>query len=196
MSTGFDVLDRAHAALRTTAASLVPADLTRPTPCEKWDVAQVLQHAAGDQRAYAFFLTGADGPTGDPFAPDGNLTVEPLALVGPALDASARAYAGVDPDGTAPTPLPQGVLPAQTAAGAAALDAAVHAWDIAMAAGLGSPLDNELAAMILPTARALVEPLRQWGAYAAELPAVDDGPAAELLRYLGRDPFWAAPTAR
>ncbi|MET0789063.1 MAG: TIGR03086 family metal-binding protein [Cellulomonas sp.] len=191
MSTGFDVLDRAHAALRTTAAALSADDLHRATPCERWDVAQVLQHAAGDQRAYAFFLTGSDGPTGDPFAPDGVLDVSPLELVGPALDATARAYAEVDPDGTAPTPLPQGVLPARTAAGAAALDAAVHAWDLAVAAGLESPLDDGLAALILPTARALVEPLRQWGAYAAELPAADDGPAAELLRYLGRDPRWA-----
>ena len=192
----FDVLDRAHAALRTTAASLTSADLTRPTPCTQWDVAQVLQHAAGDQRAYAFFLTGADGPTGDPFAPDGALDGTPLELVEPALEATARAYADLDPDGTAATPLPQGVLPAPTAAGAAALDAAVHAWDIAVAVGLESPLDDDLAAMILPTARALVEPLRQWGAYAAELPPVDDGPAGELLRYLGRDPHWTPPAAR
>ena len=131
----------------------------------------MLQHAAGDQRAYAFFVTGADGPTGDPFAPDGVLDASPLDLVGPAVDATARAYAGVDPDGTAPTPLPQGVLPAGTAAGAAALDAAVHAWDVAVAAGLSSPLDDDLAALLLPTARAIVEPLRQWGAFAAELPA-------------------------
>ncbi|WP_426594904.1 TIGR03086 family metal-binding protein [Cellulomonas sp. McL0617] len=190
----FDVLDRAHAALRATTAGLTPADLTRPTPCEHWDVAQVLQHAAGDQRAYAFFLTGSDGPTADPFAPDGVLDATPLDLVGPAIDASSRAYAAVDPDGTAATPLPQGVLPAATAAGAAALDAAVHAWDIAMAVGQDSPLDDDLAALILPTARALVEPLRQWGAYAAEVPASSsaEGAAAELLRYLGRDPHWTA----
>jgi len=186
----FDVLDRAHAALRTTAAALTPEDLTRPTPCTQWDVAQVLQHAAGDQRAYAFFLTGADGPSGDPFAPDGVLDGTPLELVGPAVDATARAYADLDPDGEAPTPLPQGVLPARTAAGAAALDAAVHAWDLAMAAGLESPLDDDLAALILPTARALVEPLRQWGAYAAEVPGPSRGAADELLRYLGRDPHW------
>ena len=191
----FDVLDRAHAALRSTAAGLTAADLTRPTPCSLWSVAQVLQHAAGDQRAYAFFLTGSDGPTSDPFAPDGVLDGSPIELVGPALDATARAYADLDPDGTAPTPLPQGVLPAPTAAGAAALDAAVHAWDVAMATGQESPLADDLAALILPTARALVEPLRQWGAYAAELAPVDDGPAGELLRYLGRDPHWAPPAS-
>lgn len=191
MSTGFDVLDRSHVALRTVASAVSASDLSLATPCEQWTVAQVLQHAAGDQRAYAYFLTGSDGPTGDPFAPDGALDGTPLELVGPALEASGRAYADVDPDGEAATPLPQGVLPARTAAGAAALDAAVHAWDIAMATGQESPLDDDLAALILPTAHALVEPLRQWGAYAAIVPGASDGAADELLRYLGRDPHWA-----
>jgi hypothetical protein len=46
---------------------------------------------------------------------------------------------------------------------------------------------------LLPVARAIVEPLRQYGAYAPALePADNDGPVAELLRYLGRDPRWSA----
>ena len=92
-----------------------------------------------------------------------------------------------------PTPLPHGALPAPTAAGACALDAAVHAWDIAVALGQPGPLSDELAAQLLPAARAIVEPLRQYGAYAPALPArPEDSRAAELLRYLGRDPQWAA----
>ena len=52
------------------------------------------------------------------------------------------------------------------AAGAAALDAAIHAWDIAMATGQGSPLTPELAQALTPVALSIVEPLRQYGAYA------------------------------
>ena len=38
-----------------------------------------------------------------------------------------------------------------------------------------------------------MEPLRQFGAYAPALkPDPADGPAAELLRYLGRDPQWGS----
>ncbi|MET8261988.1 maleylpyruvate isomerase N-terminal domain-containing protein [Micromonospora sp. NPDC005205] len=45
------VLEKAHAALRT-AVEGVPADAwERPTPCERWNVTQVLQRAVGDQLA-------------------------------------------------------------------------------------------------------------------------------------------------
>ena len=82
-----------------------------------------------------------------------------------------------------PTPLPQGKLPAEVGAVACALDAAVHAWDIA------SPLGAELGRPLLVVARQIVEPLRAYGAYA---PAIDPAPEADevaaLLSYLGRDP--------
>jgi uncharacterized protein (TIGR03086 family) len=189
--TTWTVLDRAHAALRAATAALTSADLDRPTPCEQWTVAQVIQHAAGDQLGYAAAITGHGGPTEDPFAPSGALTGTPAELVEPALAASAAAFGTVDPAGTTPTPLPQGVLAAATAAGAAALDAGVHAWDIAVATGRPSGLDDDLAAELLPVARALVEPLRAYGVYATALePGDHDSAAAELLRYLGRDPGW------
>ena len=89
-----------------------------------------------------------------------------------------------------PTPLPPGELAAPVAAAACGLDAAVHAWDIATALGQPRFLPDELAAQLL-AAQAIIEPLRQFGAYAAALPPQPgDGPADELLRYLGRDPQW------
>jgi uncharacterized protein (TIGR03086 family) len=191
--TPFPVLDRAHAALAAVAAGITADQLTAPTPCSEWTVAQVLQHAAGDQRAYAATITGEGGPTDDPFDPSGTLDGSVAALVEPALLASAAAFATVDPDAPVPTPLPQGALPAPVAAGAAALDAAVHAWDVAVAVGRPSPLHDTLAATLLPVARSIVEPLRLYGAYAPALePAADDTPSDELLRYLGRDPRWTA----
>jgi uncharacterized protein (TIGR03086 family) len=92
-----------------------------------------------------------------------------------------------------PTPLPQGALPAWLASGACALDAAVHAWDIAVATGQPSPLTPGLARELLVTARHIVEPLRAFGAYAPALPEqAGDDEVAALLRYLGRRPDWAA----
>ena len=199
-TTRWTVLDRAHAALTAVTEGLTAQDLGRPTPCSDWTVAQVLQHAAGDQLAYAAAITGQGGPTENPFAPSGTLERTPEELVGPAVTAAAAAFTGVDADGTTPTPLPHGALPSALAAGAAALDAGVHAWDLAVATGRPSPLDDGLAAELLDVARQIVEPLREYGAYAAVVDPAGSADAdtadvhgavvAELLRYLGRDPLW------
>jgi uncharacterized protein (TIGR03086 family) len=181
-------LDLLHAA----AAMVNNTNGKAPTPCTEWTVTQVLQHAAGDQLAWAAALGTGSGPTDNPFAPSGHLESGVNDLLDPALATARTAWAKVSPDdGAVPTPLPQGELPASVAVAACALDAAIHAWDIAAALGQATVLSDELAAQLLPAAQAIVEPLRQFGAYAAVLsPQPADGQAAELLRYLGRDPQW------
>ncbi|SEB32128.1 TIGR03086 family protein [Amycolatopsis tolypomycina] len=185
------VLAASHQALRAAVAGVT--DWTAPTPCAEWNVTQVLQHAAGDQLGYAAAITGTGGPDFNPFAPSGSLPGAPSEFLEPTLAAASAAFATVAPNAPAvPTPLPQGALPAEVAAGAAALDAAVHAWDIAVATGQQSPLTPELAGQLLPVAHQLAEPLRGF-AYA---PALEDTPeddaVATLLRYLGRNPLWTA----
>lgn len=182
--------------LEAAAAAITDANRQAPTPCTQWTVTQVLQHAAGDQLAWAAAIGVGTGPTENPFAPSGHLEAGVDDLVKPALAAARAAWAGVTDDdgddGALPTPLPQGPLQAQIAAGACALDAAVHAWDIAVAIGQPGFLPSELAERLLPAARAVVEPLRAYGAYADALaPQPDDDGAAELLRYLGRNPQWS-----
>jgi uncharacterized protein (TIGR03086 family) len=192
--TGWDVLDEARAMLRAAVAG-VPADgWQRPTPCAEWNVTQVLQHAALDQRAWGAVVGGTQTPGENPFAPSGQLGTKPLAYAEAALDASGPAWTAIGEDsGPVPTPLPQGPMPAPAAAGAAALDAAIHAWDIAVATGQGSPLTPELARALTPVAQSIVEPLRQYGAYAQALePGPGAGDDAILLCYLGRRPAWTA----
>jgi hypothetical protein len=84
------------------------------------------------------------------------------------------------------------VLPATTAAAVCALDAAVHAWDIAVATSQRSPLTPALAAVLLAAAPAVADPLRGWAYADALTPTEDDDEVARLLRYLGRDPGWSA----
>jgi uncharacterized protein (TIGR03086 family) len=170
------------------------ANQQAPTPCTDWTVTQVLQHAAGDQLAWAAALGVGGGPAENPFTPSGQLAGAVRDLLDPALATARAAWATVRPK-TVPTPLPQGELPAPIAAAACALDAAVHAWDIAAALGQPGFLPDQLAAQLL-TARTIIEPLRQFGAYATALPPQPgDGPSAELLRYLGRDPHWSPLSA-
>jgi len=191
--TGWHVLDEGRAMLRAAVAG-VPADgWQRPTPCAEWNVTQVLQHAALDQRVWAATAAGIQMPGEDPFAPSGQLGTEPLAYADAALDASAPAWTAIGEDaGPVPTPLPQGPMAPAAAAGAAALDAAIHAWDIAMATGQGSPLTRELARALAPVAHSIVEPLRQYGAYAQALEPSAGADDEALLCYLGRCPAWTA----
>lgn len=182
----------AQTALRTAVAGVGADRWGVPTPCDKWTVTQALQHAAGDQIGYAAAITGGPWPSFDPFAPSGEPITDPSAFVEEALRASAAAYAGIAVDATdVPNPLPHGPMPAWLAAGAAALDAGVHAWDIAVATGQESPLTPAMARQLRDVAVEIVEPLRAYGAYAPALdaPAADD--VAALLAYLGRDPHWS-----
>ncbi|HEY1487480.1 MAG TPA: TIGR03086 family metal-binding protein [Micromonosporaceae bacterium] len=183
------LLDSSHQALRTVAAGLTDRDADVATPCEKWTVTQVLQHATGDQIGYAAAITGGPWPTEDPFAPSGHLDADPVAFVETGIAASSTAFEQVAEDeASVPTPLPMGAMPAWRAAGACALDAAVHAWDIAVATGQPSPLTPAMARDLMEVAVTIVEPLRGF-AYAEPLAAQpDDGDVEALLRYLGRDP--------
>ena len=63
------MLSVAHDMLRTAVEGVDDGAWASPTPCDQWNVAQVLRHAAGDQLAYAAALTGRGGPEENPFAP-------------------------------------------------------------------------------------------------------------------------------
>ncbi|WP_433562969.1 TIGR03086 family metal-binding protein [Nocardia sp. CA-151230] len=187
-----EVLAASHRALAEVVAGVAADQWDNPTPCSEWTVTQVVQHAAGDQLAYAKFLGIGDGPACNPFEPSGHLDGGAVELVSAAIEPTATAWSTVtDGTETVPTPLPHGELPTPVAAVMCALDAAVHAWDIAIGTGQPSPLTDELAGHLLTAARGLVEPLRDYGVFApvvTGLPATDTPVADELLAYLGRNP--------
>ncbi|MGC0397758.1 uncharacterized protein (TIGR03086 family) [Streptomyces sp. SAI-126] len=195
ISSGWDVLDASHEALRTTVDA-VPADGWHlPTPCENWSVAQVFQHAVGDQIGFAAALTGEPGPDFNPFDPSGDMEgMDPAGFLEDALARAAKAWSGADQDAAeVSVPVPPHRLSPWSGSAACGLDAAVHAWDIARATGGPSPLTPELARPLLKVAKEIVEPLRAYGAYAAALaPEPGDDDVALLLRYLGRNPRWSA----
>ncbi|MFC7262876.1 hypothetical protein [Streptomyces lutosisoli] len=87
---------------------------------------------------------------------------------------------------------PLGPLPLRLAAAAGAMDAAVHAWDIAVATGQDAPLDEELAEGIWAAAERLADHLRDsFGVFAAAREVPEGQSRAEaLLAFLGRDPHW------
>jgi uncharacterized protein (TIGR03086 family) len=189
----FTVLTTSLAALRGAADGVSAQQHDQPTPCSEWTVGQVLMHAAGDQHAWAATAGSADMPGYNPFDPPREAEGGIAETVRAAVDVATRTWADVDPSSESlPTPLPPvPTLEPEMAAAAAALDAAVHAWDVAVATGQPSPLTASLARQLRPAAEATAEPLRGF-AYAPPLPEVaGDDEASALLRYLGRDPGWS-----
>lgn len=183
--TRFTTLDEAHAALRDTVAAVPAGAWDQPTPCAAWNVTQAVRHAALDQIAFAAAQGKAPQPAENPFEPSPEPIADALAYLDAALDTAAAAWTDVDPAAAGvPTPVPPGAMTGRDAALAAALDAAVHAWDVAVATGQPSPLSEETAAALQPLAEAIVEPLRAFGANATA--------AERLLAHLGRDPRWTA----
>jgi hypothetical protein len=85
--------------LRNVTAQIGNANCDAQTPCREWTVTQVLQHAAGDQMAWAASIGVGTGPSENPFAPSGHLKSSVDDLLEPALAAARNAWAGVRSDG-------------------------------------------------------------------------------------------------
>jgi uncharacterized protein (TIGR03086 family) len=187
---GIEVLVRSHAYLREVVAAVPDTAWAAPTPCSEWTVRQVLNHARIDQQAYGLVLTGGR-PDSDPFHPTDALAGDPVAELDRVLRMVADAYADLPADAEqVPTPL--GPMPLPFAAATAAMDAAVHAWDIAAATGQNRPLSTDLAGGIWPAAERIVDQLRD--AYRVFAPAREVAKGYDrsetLLAFLGRDPHW------
>ncbi|MFF3446003.1 TIGR03086 family metal-binding protein [Streptomyces sp. NPDC002667] len=188
---GIELLRLSHDRLRAVVAGVPENAWSAPTPCGEWTAAQVLNHARLDQQAYGAAVTGTGWPESDAFHPDAALEAGVTAELDKVLAQVADVYAGLPAD-AAEVATPLGPLPFGVAAAAAAMDAGVHAWDIAVATGQASPLDDELAGGIRLAADRLADHLRDaFGVFAParEVPP-GAGRAEALLAFLGRDPHW------
>ncbi|WP_369264541.1 TIGR03086 family metal-binding protein [Streptomyces sp. R35] len=188
---GVELLTRAHTYLREVVAAVPERGWGSPTPCSEWTVRQVLNHARLDQQAYGAAITGAGWPDSDPFHPVDALDADARAGLDKVLRDVADTYAQL-PAGTEEVATPLGPQPPRLAAAAGAMDAAVHAWDIAVATGQDAPLDEELAEGIWAAAVRLADHLRDsFGVFAAAREVSEGHSRAEaLLAFLGRDPHW------
>ncbi|MEU6294220.1 TIGR03086 family metal-binding protein [Streptomyces erythrochromogenes] len=187
---GFKLLADAHDYL-LTAVRGVPAEAWGdPTPCTGWTVRQVLNHARLDQQALVMQITGV-APVSDPFEPEDATAGDPVAELAAVLAATAAAWESRRDDESVPTPM--GPMPAGVGTAAAALDAGIHAWDIARATGQDLPLTEEMAEGLEDIAARIVDFVRDsFGKYAPPLAVPEGASRAErLLAFTGRDPHWS-----
>lgn len=178
MVAGLDLLQRALDYTRAALGTITCADITRPTPCTGWSLADLLAHM---EDALDAFAEAADGAVGLSSAAPTPLDarVEALQLKACALlTAWLRADRPTVDVGGHP-------LPVDAIARIAALEIAVHGWDVRQATGHAVPLPEPLAVALLPSA--LQVALAGDDRFAPPLPVDAEAPAGvHVLALLGR----------
>ena len=169
----------ALAVWRAAVARVTPADLSRPTPCAEFTVADLADHV---QRSMVL-LAGAAGTELDVDAGRPSLE-QSVPLAAAAL--AVWAQRGVDGS----VPVGSLTYPAEKAYAIVLMELAVHGWDLDRALGAPAPeLPGPLGDYLLAAAPQLITPDRRGRAFAEEV-AVDVEAALvdRLVGFTGRRP--------
>jgi uncharacterized protein (TIGR03086 family) len=185
-----DPLTRFRAAIDQASpivASINPHDYQLPTPCDEWNVEQLINHVIG---ALTMFRDAAVDGTVDPALFTRDLIAGDAAASFDAAGAAAVQAWSVDGrlDGTAN--LPFGEFPAVFALQLPAMDMVVHGWDLATATGQHVEWNPELVAATLAfSLETFTSPQFRGADFAAPVEVPDDADdLTRLVAFLGRKP--------
>lgn len=168
--------------IRADVASITDAEMTLPTPCQGWNVADLIAHMNREHTAICGVPAGASPVGTDPRAEFAPITERWLALFSTAGD-------------TVRIPRLAAELPTQTVLATHAVDMLIHRWDLARARGRTPHTPADL----LPRAHAVADlvtvpgsPLTgPEGVYKSPIPAAaGSGSFDALVSKYGRDPNW------
>lgn len=175
-----ELLDRTLAYTRGTLAGVTDADLRRPTPCDRWDLGQLLAHM---EDALDAFTEGADGTVAVEVRVPARARVESLQRKACAL---LGAWGGRRPSAVR---IGDQLVATEIVVAVAALEIAVHGWDVGQSTGRGNPLPVDLARRLLPVAYGFVAVGDRGGRFADPVARDPSDSAADrdLLAFLGRD---------
>jgi uncharacterized protein (TIGR03086 family) len=175
---GVELLERALGYTRSALTTVTPAHLCLPTPCERWRLGDLLAHMEDSLDAFAEGAGGAISLHSAAPAPlderISTLQTKACSLLGAwAATTTPLVEVGGRP------------MPVGTISRLAAVEIAVHGWDVGRTTGAGDPIPEEFARALLPTALALA--LEQHGEFGPPVPVpADAGPDRRLLALLGR----------
>jgi uncharacterized protein (TIGR03086 family) len=182
---GAGLLDQAIGYAMGVAGEVAPELLPRPTPCRGWDLEMLLRHA--NESLAAFHEGIGDGRVGlVPGAAEG----EPAAdLARVFRDRAGRLRCAWASAGRRRRVVYIAGCPlaASTMEGVAALEIAVHGWDMSQACGHRRPIPQPLAADLLTLAPLLVPETGRHPLFAAPAAVPPGaGPSDRLAAFLGR----------
>ncbi|MEU0313726.1 TIGR03086 family metal-binding protein [Nocardioides sp. NPDC006273] len=181
--------DRAQHDTATLASAI--DDLTIPTPCADWDLADLFGHMVGQNVGFAAAVADGDAP----LAAYESVPVDSEDVARRWQESATRvrdAFGAADPEATIHL-AEFGFHPTVTMAlGMQLLDAAVHNWDVAAALGIASRPDEATVTHVHDIARQIASSPGGTPVFATPLPMSGDDPWNDALRLLGRDPAWTA----
>lgn len=158
---------------------LDPGDLSRPTPCEGWDVRTVLNHVVAEALWLSQLLAGLTiADVGDVF--DGDVLGEDPGRSWRAADAGARYAAGAV-DQTRPITLSFGTVPAAEYLRQVAADHLIHAWDVARGIDVDLRLPDDVVAEVALWFADAEDGYRSAGAIGPAVSALPTADAQTLL---------------
>jgi uncharacterized protein (TIGR03086 family) len=210
-----DIFGRAVAQTESIIAAVRQDQAGLPTPCDEWDVRTLVSHMVGVVIRVALVGEGADALSVPPFAeltddppgsragsPAGNVAGSPAgnAAANPALGwaaayraARARAAAAWADDAKldAMFAVPWGKVPGRVVLAGYVREVLAHGWDLAVATGQETELDQELGAFALEVSKRSLpaggrEGIPFWPV--VTVPA-EAGTYAKLAAWLGRTPL-------
>ena len=184
----YALLERAVGAVLRAAQHARPELFGRPTPCASWNLEMLLLHTADSLDTLGEGLG------------EGRVALFPTTVTGHDAISEVRIRACRllrVPAAGGEAAVADRALGTAALAGVGALEAAVHAWDIAAACGAPSPVAPDLAADLLPVVPLVVTDATRHQLFDDPVPPPPWAGAADRLAALtGRDPRWRRGVVR
>ena len=174
-----DLLDLFERGTDWTASKIPGATgkLSEGTPCEQWDVRNLLDHLVDSQQYFAATARGEEASLPDP---------SPPALIG---DDPVAAYEEIRQETLRAHREPGVLEKTGPSLGIAFVDQLVHGWDLARATNQDTTMPEDLAGAAFAMIDGQLTPDRRGPAFKAAVTVPDDAPMQEkLLAYTGRQP--------
>jgi uncharacterized protein (TIGR03086 family) len=184
-----DALARSADLFESKLSAGAPTALQNPTPCEGWDVAELIRHSIAGATMSAALIGGASREEAIAMLADTKLDEDLVGQFRSCADALSVAFA--EPGAMERTVAhPAMDMPVAQMLGFRIGDNLIHAWDLARGAGLDETLDDELVALVWES----VQPMRP---FIGQVGQFGQGPSGsrdeapldiQLLDFMGRRP--------